>query len=163
MYQAFIISVLSIAAVTANAASDIKVNALDGIQKYFPLVDNTLTLNGHYFDTVAEFGKSCRLEVNLTKPGAEYLTIIGEFTPVGTLGDGIYFHAEDDTFTDFKVVGNLLTINQKLSDSFSTWTETTMQFSKNKETLTVILKQTDSLLFFTNTIQKKCLFIYPKQ
>jgi len=134
-----------------------KQNAYAALRDFFKITDKPHILNGHYIETPPEYGKTCQIVIDYALPGQEYIAVIGEYTPATMSGDGIYFNANNDSFTYFAQENDSLIIEQKLSDSFSTWTKTTIRLNKNANQVDLILQLTNSFLFFTDTIQKRCL------
>lgn len=156
MKKFIFISALSLATMTTHSIESTKQQAYAAIRDFFQLTDQTLILKGRYIETPTEYGKTCQIVIDFTQPGQEYIAVSGEYTPVTMSGDGIYFNADGGSFTYFAQQHDRLIIEQKLSDSFSTWTKTTLQLSKKVNQVEVILQQTNSFLFFTDSVEKRC-------
>ena len=79
------------------------------------------------------------MRLDFSKPGAEYFTISGEYTPSTSIGDGIYFDASDDTFVTVTIENATLIIEQYFRDSFSTGTRTHLRLYKQPGTIEVTI------------------------
>lgn len=157
MKKFLFIPALSLAAMTAYSSSSLKQKAYSAVKTFFQVTEQRLVFKGRYIDTAQDYGKTCQLIIDWTQPGQEFVTLKGEYTPSSSIGDGIYFRAATETFTDVLMNDDKLILEQKLTDTFSTWTKTTLQLSKHANTLDVSLQQTSSFLFFTDTVEKRCV------
>lgn len=168
MRIAFMIPVFSMIVASSSWAGEYKQQAYSAIQEFFQaeLVDHTLTLEGRYIDTPAEYGENCKILIDFSAPGKETFTLIGDYTPASSVGDGIYFDEADETFK--RVIVNhddakkSLEITQKIADSSSTWMKTTVQIVRSAGKVDVLLhKTTRFLFFFSDTVTNRCVARLP--
>lgn len=157
MVKRISIVVLAVLTMTAYSDENLKQKAHTALSNFFQLNGKSLSFDGTYFDTPAEFGRTCRINIDFTIPGREYLTISGEYTAVGTLGDGIYFDAAPDTFTRVEIQNGSLIVEQQFRDSFVTGSESVLRATKHSGRLEIRLKQMNRFLFFTDTVEKRCI------
>lgn len=157
MVKRISIVVLAVLTMTAYSNENLKQKAHTALSDFFQLNGKSLSFDGAYVDTPAEFGRTCRINIDFTIPGREYLTISGEYTAVGILGDGIYFDAASDTFTKVEIKNGSLIVEQIFSDSFVTGSESVLRATKHSGRLEIRLKQKNRFLFFTDTVEKRCI------
>ncbi|CCE25416.1 hypothetical protein [Methylotuvimicrobium alcaliphilum] len=157
MVKRIFIVVLAVLTMTAYSNENLKQKAHTALSDFFQLNGKSLSFDGTYVDTPAEFGRTCRISIDFTIPGREYLTISGEYTAIGTLGDGIYFDAAPETFTRVELLNGKLIVEQKFSDSFVTGSEYLLQATQHFGQLEIKLKQMNRFLFFTDTVEKRCI------
>lgn len=156
MRKLVIFLLLLFASPTVLALSN-KDQAIDAVKQFFNINKQKQVFNGHFSETDAQYGRFCQVIIDFSRPGKEYLTIVGEFAPVGYTGDGVYFNENEQTFVDVQRTDDLLTLEQKLSDSFSTGTKTWLVLTKNKNTLRFSLYQQIRFMLFTDVVEKKCI------
>lgn len=159
MKNFLLITALTLTVFTAQSMNNFKQQSYFAIKDFFQLNNQTLVLNGLHVSTPPEYGKTCRITIDFSQPGKEFLVISGEYTPYTKVGDGIFFNAAEDSFTDLSYKKDILIIEQTLNDSFSTWTKNTLEFRKNAQSLLVNFQQTNSFLFFTDSIKKQCIVV----
>ncbi|WP_404358619.1 hypothetical protein [Methylotuvimicrobium sp. KM1] len=157
MVKRISIFVLAVLTMTAYSNENLKQKAYTALRDFFQLNGKSQGFDGTYVDTPAEFGRTCRIKIDFTIPGREYFTISGEYTAVGTLGDGIYFDAAPDTFTRVEIQNGSLIVEQQFRDSFVTGSESVLQATKHSGRLEIRLKQKNRFLFFTDTVEKRCI------
>ncbi|HBA66327.1 MAG TPA: hypothetical protein DCZ48_09180 [Methylococcaceae bacterium] len=157
MVKRISIVVLAVLTMTAYSNENLKQKAYTALSNFFQLNGKSLSFDGAYVDTPAEFGRTCRINIDFTIPGREYLTISGEYTAVGTLGDGIYFDAAPDTFTRVEIQNGSLIVKQQFRDSFVSGSESVLKATKHSGQLEIRLKQMNRFLFFTDTVEKRCI------
>lgn len=157
MVKLISIVVLAVLTMTAYSNENLKQKAHTALRDFFQLNGKSLTFDGTFVDTPAEFGRACRINIDFTISGREYLAISGEYTAVGTLGDGIYFDAVPDTFTKVEIQNGSLIVEQKFSDSFVTGSESVLHATMHSGRLEIRLKQMNRFLFFTDTVEKHCI------
>jgi len=160
MKSFLLITALTLTVFTAQPMNSLKQQSYLAIKDFFQLNNNqSLVLNGQHVSTPAEYGKTCRITIDFTQPGNEFIAISGEYTPFTKVGDGIFFNAAEDSFTDLSYQKDSLIIEQTINDSFSTWTKNTLEFHKKNQSLVVNFQQTNSFLFFTDHIKKQCIVV----
>ncbi|MGR9071917.1 MAG: hypothetical protein ACU833_02515 [Gammaproteobacteria bacterium] len=140
-----------------SAQNGDKRRAIDVVRRFFDIGERRLALEGRFAETDSAYGESCRVVVDFSIPGREYLTLVGEFTPQGGVGEGIYFDEPDETILNAKLYRDGFTVEQKLTDSFSTWTKTRVKASRMDRGLRFSVYRKTSFFFFTGTVVKTCL------
>lgn len=157
MIPFLLIPFLLLTAMPAHSADTLKQQASAAIKKFFQVTGPIAEFRGRYVDTPPEYGETCRVRLDFSEPGKEYFTISGEYTPSTSIGDGIYFDAPDDTFVTVTAEDDTMILEQRLRDSVSTSTHTSMRLHKQPGIVTVTIKETSRLLFFPNTKVKHCV------
>lgn len=150
------IAALALTAMATHSEDSLKSKALIAVKQFFQSADRRLEFDGRFVDTAADYGQTCKIVFDQSQSGHEYLVMSGEYTPATKSGDGVFFAEAQDSFTDVVTDGDTLSVEQTIEDSFSTWTKTTLTLSKNKYRLDVRLKQTNSFLLFTDSVEKNC-------
>ncbi len=157
VWNLIILSVLLVMSMIVPAQNSNKQKAIDAVKRFFQINDQKLIFEGHFVETDPQFGEACRVNVDFSRPGNEYLTIVGEFTPAGNIGDGIYFKEDENTFLQTELSNDLLTLEQKITDSFSTSIKTWLVLTKNSDTLRFSLYRQTRFLFISDVVEKKCV------
>lgn len=157
MFKRVSMVILAVLAMAAYSNENLKQKAHKALRDFFQLNGQSLSFDGTYVDTPVEYGRTCRIHIDFTIPGREYLTISGEFTSAGTLGDGIYFDAAPDTFTRVEQQKGSLIVEQRFRDSFVTGSESVLHATKHSGRLEIRLTQKNRFLFFTDTVKKRCI------
>jgi hypothetical protein len=140
-----------------NAENNRKQVALAAVEQFFNIKKQKLEFEGVFVETDPDYGQVCKINVDLSQVGDEYLTVKGKYSPVGTIGDGIYFDEEGGTFEQIELNKDSLILTQLLTDSFSSGMKTTVLLSKKDNVLKLTLYQQTSFLFFSQTVEKKCI------
>ncbi len=148
--------IMALVTMNANAINN-KQLAFSTVKQFFHLKRLKLELDGRFVETDLNYGSACKIHVDFSNTGKEYLTVTGEYTPAGNIGDGIYFNKNISTFIQVELVNNLVTLEQKLTDSFSTATQTTVKLHKKNDTLLFSIYQQSYFLFIPQIVKKKCL------
>jgi hypothetical protein len=158
MNEKLVFSLLSLLVMTASSGG-MKHQAYSAVKEFFQIAGQRLVFDGRYVDTLSKYGPTCRIVVDFSMPGEEYVAVSGEYTPVGTIGDGLYFDADESTFTQVEFKNESLMIEQKLQEGFSTWTKTRLTVSRHSKKLDVIVHQTSRLLLVPDTVTKRCVVL----
>lgn len=162
----YVISILFIVTMNVHAEFDRKQVAFISIMNFFNVKEQKLVFEGRFIETDSNYGEKCKVVVDFSKVGEEYLTIIGEHSPFGNIGDGIYFNENKLTFEQAELKNEILSLEQNITDSFSTGMKTKVVLTKRTNQLDFYLVQKKRFLFFFNqTIIKKCIVdnFNPKQ
>lgn len=162
MKSALSIAVIAVMLASAESNNSSKKNALAAVKNFFPIAEQKKEYDGHYVDTLDAYGKNCKIMVDFSRPGHESISLRGEYTPLTSVGDGIFFNAADESFSDFVSSTNSITIEQRIRDGFSTWTETTLILSKSQHGIELRLNKTSSFLLFTDSVEKLCIAPWSK-
>ena len=141
---------------SAHSADIMKKQSSEALKKFFQITEPMTEFRGRYVDTPPEYGETCRVRLDFSEPGKEYFTIRGEYTPSTSIGDGIYFDAPDDTFVTVTAEDDTMLLEQRLRNSFSTGTHTSIRLHKHPGSITVTIKETSRLLLFSTTQVKHC-------
>lgn len=153
-----IITILLFTTMNIHAEMNNKQVAYSSVRQFFNIKNQKIVLDGHFQESDEAYGQVCKIYIDFTQVGEEYLTVVGEFTPIGTIGDGIYFNEDKSTFQQVKQKNGFLSLEQKITDSFSTGMKTRMELRRNINQLELFLYQNKQFLFFfTQTIEKKCI------
>ena len=163
MQKIIIITILLFATMTTYAKNSNKQQALSAVEHFFNIKKQKLVLEGRFVGTDPDYGQRCKIYVDLSQLGDEYLTVVGEYTPVGNIGDGIYFNADETTFEQVEVKKDYLSLKQQFTDSISTEMETAVVLSRNNHTLKFSISKKTSFLFFPQTVEKNCMVEYYKE
>lgn len=127
----FILAVI-LTSFPAYSVETVKQQAYTAAKKFFHVNNQRLSLTGLHFSTPLEYGKTCQFIIDFTDNGNEYLAVKGEFTPFTKKGDGIFFSANDDTFTKVFIEQESLILEQEIIDSFFTWTKSNLTLHKKR-------------------------------
>lgn len=157
MQRILIVTITVFAMMNTHAENNSKQSALAAIEQFFDIKNRKLEFEGVFEETHPDYGQVCNIIVDLSQTGDEYLTLKGEYTPVGNIGDGIYFNEGDETFKRVELENNSLILTQQMADSFSTGMETTILLSKEDNLLKFTIDQQSRFLFFSQTVKKKCI------
>ena len=141
----------------AHSKNSLKEKALSAAREFFQLTDQMKEFNGHYLRTSEEYGDTCKIVVDFTRRGHESISVVGEYTPMTTTGDGVFFDETDETFTHFALAKDTFTIEQTIHDSFSTWMKTTIKLSKHETYLDFWLHRSTSVFFVKDSVEKRCV------
>jgi hypothetical protein len=152
-----LIPFLFLTAISAHSADTLKQQASAAIKKFLQVTEPIAEFQGRYVDTPPEYGETCRVRMDFSESGQEYFTITGEYTPSTSIGEGMHFDAPDDTFVMVISEDDTLILEQRLRDSVSTGTRTSMRLHKQPEIITVTIRETSRLLFFSSTQVKHCV------
>jgi hypothetical protein len=156
-HQIIVITTLLFCELAVSSGKAMKQKAYSAIKDHYLLQGQMMEFNGHFVDTSPDYGNTCRILINFSEQGAEYVTVIGEYAPSNTIGEGVYFNATDNTFINVIVKNGQLTIEQEFTDGFSTWTKTLLKLTKLSGKLDATIQQTNSFLFFSDTQEKHCI------
>lgn len=157
MQKVIIATLLFCTTMNTYAINDNKQKALSAVEHFFNLKDQNLVLEGRFVETDSEYGRLCKIVVDFSQTGDEFLTVIGEYTPVGNIGDGIYFNADDATLEQVELKTNYLSLKQEFNDSFSTRMSTKVELVKENNTLKFSITKETSFLFIPQTVEKNCI------
>ena len=152
-----LIPLLLLIIMPAHSANSLKQQAATAIKEFFQVTEPVAEFQGRYVNTPSEYGETCRVRLDFSEPGAEYFTISGEYTASTSIGDGIYFDASEETFVTVTAGNGTLVIEQRLRDSFSTGTHTSMRLQKQSGTIEVTIRETSRFLLFSSTQVKHCV------
>lgn len=156
MISLLLLSCLLLIAMPTHSAGTLKTQASEALRKFFQIAEPITEFHGRYVNTPPEYGETCRVRLDFSEPGKEYFTIRGEYTPSTSIGDGIYFDAPDDTFVTVIAEDDTMILEQRLRDSFSTGTHTSIRLQKHSGIITVTIKETSRVLLFSTTQVKHC-------
>ena len=131
--------------------------ALSAVKQFFNIKKQKLIFEGRFVKTDPDYGQICKIFVDFSQIGDEFLTVVGKYTPVGNIGDGIYFNEDEATFEQVELKKDFLSLKQQFTDSFSTGMKTKVVLSKNNNTLKLSIYKQTSFLFFPQTVEKNCI------
>jgi hypothetical protein len=157
MRKFIIVTLLLFATLNTYAINNNKQEALSAVEIFFNLKKQKQVLEGRFEKTDPDYGQFCKIYVDFSQAGKEYLTVIGEYTPAGNIGDGIYFNEDAATFKQVELKDNFLSIKQTVTDSLSTGMKTKVVLSKNDKSLKFSITKQTSFLFIPQTIEKNCI------
>jgi len=142
---------------TIVAAAEVSPQIYTTIKSFFGMTGNKLILHGELINTATEFGRHCQLTINFLPPGKGFLALKNEYTPQAMVGEGIFFDEGSITYSFNQSPPKIITLQQKLGDTFSTWITTELQATKDFQYFTITIKSTQSFLFFTDSQEKHCI------
>jgi hypothetical protein len=157
MQNFIFVTLLLFAMMNTHAINNNKQKALSAVEHFFSIKNQKVVLEGRYLETDPDYGRTCKIYVDFSQIGNEYLTVAGEYTPLGNIGDGIYFNEDDATFTQVEFKTDFLSLEQQFSDSFSTGMKTKVVLSKVNNTLKFSISKQTSFLLFPQTVEKNCI------
>jgi|GEM_PF-2159089 len=157
MQKKIILAVLLFATMFTYAKNSNKQKALSSVANFFGIKKQKLVLEGRFVDTDPDHGQFCKVYVDYSQLGNESLTVVGEYSPVGNIGDGIYFNEDEATFGPVELKKDYLSLRQQLADSFSTGMETEVVLSRNNNTLKFSISKQTSFLFISQIVKKNCV------
>jgi|GEM_PF-6887119 len=148
---------------TIAAAAEVSPQIYTTIKSFFGMTGNKLILHGELVNTATEFGRHCQLSIDLRPPGKGFIALKNEYTPQAMVGEGIFFAEGNMSYSFNQTPPKTITLQQTLSETFSTWITTELQASKGFQLLTINLKSSQSFLFFTDNQEKHCIIRLNKQ
>ncbi len=157
MQKIVILTLLFCTTMNTYAINDNKQKALSAVEHFFKIKNQKIVFEGRFVETDSEYGRLCKIVVDFSQAGEESLTIVGEYTPAGNIGDGIYFNADDATFEQVELTEDSLSLKQEFNDTFSTGMNTEVVLIKHNNTLKFSITKETSFLFIPQTVEKNCI------
>lgn len=157
MQKIIIVTLLFCTTMNTYAINDNKQKALSAVEHFFNIKNQKLVFEGRFIETDSEYGRLCKIVVDFSQVGDESLTVVGEYTPTGNIGDGIYFNTDEASFGQVELKEDSLSLKQEFNDTFSTGMNTEVVLIKHDNSLKFSITKETSFLFIPQTVEKHCV------